>query len=73
MENIVYNPTRNIDKNQIKRFSNCDFLKQKENVLNTGSTGARKIYMVRNLTSNLLPSLKVMCSNTVKLTTILKT
>ena len=42
MENIDYDPTRNIDKNQIQRFNSCDFVKQKGNILITGSTGAGK-------------------------------
>ena len=45
MENIDYDPTRNIDKNQTQRFASCDFVKQKENILVTGSTGAGKSYM----------------------------
>ena len=42
MENIDYGLDRNIDKNQINRFASCDFVKQKENILITGSTGAGK-------------------------------
>ena len=29
MENIDYDPTRKIDKNQIQRFNSCDFINQK--------------------------------------------
>ena len=35
MENIDYDPVRNIDRNQIDRFANYCFLKQKENILIT--------------------------------------
>ncbi len=45
MENIDYDPTRKIDKNQIQRFASCDFVKQKDNILITGSTGAGKSYI----------------------------
>jgi DNA replication protein DnaC len=33
MENIDYGLDRNIDKNQVNRFTSCDFVKQKENIL----------------------------------------
>ncbi len=45
VEEIVYTPERNIDKNQIQRFSACDFIKNKENILLTGSTGVGKSYI----------------------------
>ena len=45
MENIDYDPARNINRNQIDRFANCAFLKQKENILITGSTGVGKSYI----------------------------
>ena len=45
IENIDYDPTRKIDKNQIQRFASCDFVKQKDNILITGSTGAGKSYI----------------------------
>ncbi|WP_255452871.1 ATP-binding protein [Aquimarina sp. RZ0] len=45
MENINYETDRNIDKNQIKRFMACDFVKNKESILITGSTGVGKSYI----------------------------
>jgi DNA replication protein DnaC len=39
MEDIDYQQNRNIEKNQIQRFTACDFIKNKENILITGSTG----------------------------------
>ena len=46
IENINYAPERNIDKNQIQRFAACDFIKNNESILITGSTGAGKSYVV---------------------------
>lgn len=45
IENINYAPERNIDKNQIQRFAACDFIKNNESILITGSTGAGKSYV----------------------------
>jgi len=45
IENINYASERNIDKNQIQRFASCDFIKNKESILITGSTGAGKSYI----------------------------
>ncbi|HFI4797916.1 ATP-binding protein [Elizabethkingia anophelis] len=45
MEEITTSATRNIDKNTISRLSLCDFIKQKQNVLITGSTGVGKDFI----------------------------
>ena len=45
MENIDYERSRNLDKNQVQRFASCDFIKKKENILITGSTGVGKSYL----------------------------
>ncbi|PIB25539.1 ATP-binding protein, partial [Maribacter sp. 4U21] len=74
MENIDYTPTRNIDKNQIQRFNSCDFIKQKENILITGSTGVGKSYMASAIGHQACSlGYNVMYFNTVKLFTMLKT
>lgn len=73
MENIDYGLDRNIDKNQINRFANCDFVKQKENILITGSTGAGKSYMASAIGHQACSlGYKVMYFNTTKLFTMLK-
>ena len=73
MENIDYSLDRNIDKNQINRFTNCDFVKQKENKLITGSTGAGKSYMASAIGHQACSlGYKVMYFNTTKLFTMLK-
>ena len=48
-EEIFFDSDRNIDKNQLIRFSNCDFIKNKESILLTGSTGVGKSYIASAL------------------------
>lgn len=45
IEEIAFNQQRNLDKNQILRFAECDFIRQKQNILITGSTGVGKSYL----------------------------
>lgn len=45
LENLSYTSNRNIDKNQIMRFTECDFIDKCENILITGSTGIGKSYI----------------------------
>lgn len=50
IEEVDYAQERNIDKNQILRFANCDFIKKKESILLTGSTtGVGKSYLASAL------------------------
>jgi DNA replication protein DnaC len=44
IEEISYDNNR-LDKNQILRLAGCDFVKQKENILITGSTGIGKSFI----------------------------
>lgn len=45
MEEITVSVTRNLDKNTIARLTSCDFIKQKQNILVTGSTGVGKSFI----------------------------
>ena len=45
IEEIAFNEQRNLDKNQILRFTECDFIRQKQNILITGSTGVGKSFL----------------------------
>ena len=45
VEEITFNEQRNMDKNQILRFAECDFIRQKQNIIITGSTGVGKSYL----------------------------
>ena len=74
IEDIDYEQGRNIEKNQIQRFASCDFIKNKENVLITGSTGVGKSYIASALGHQACSlGYKVLYFNTNKLFTLLKT
>jgi DNA replication protein DnaC len=45
IEDLLYHADRNIDKNQIMRFTQCSFIDKHENILITGSTGIGKSYL----------------------------
>jgi DNA replication protein DnaC len=45
LEDILYHTDRNIDKNQIMRFTDCTFIDKHENILITGSTGIGKSFI----------------------------
>jgi len=45
LEDLNYDNNRNLNKNQILRFGECDFIKKCENILITGSTGIGKSYL----------------------------
>jgi len=48
MESIDYNAERNLDRNQIMRFAECNFIRKYENII-TGSTGIGKSYLATAL------------------------
>ena len=74
MENIDYDSTRSLDKNQVQRFASCAFIKGKENILITGSTGAGKSYIASAIGHQACSQgFKVMYFNASKLFTMLKT
>jgi len=49
MESIDYEAERNLDRNQIMRFAECNFIKKHENIIITGSTGIGKSYIATAL------------------------
>jgi DNA replication protein DnaC len=68
MEEIDYLNDRNLDKNQMLRFVDCNYLKKAENVLVTGATGLGKSYIISALGNQAcLMGYKVMYRNTQKL------
>ncbi|MGB8491453.1 MAG: IS21-like element helper ATPase IstB [Bacteroidales bacterium] len=49
MESIDYQAERNLDRGQILRFAECNFVRKHENVIITGSTGIGKSYIATAL------------------------
>jgi DNA replication protein DnaC len=49
MESIDYQADRNLDRNQIMRFAECNFICKHENIIITGSTGIGKSYIATAL------------------------
>jgi DNA replication protein DnaC len=49
METIDYEAERNMDRNQIMRFAECNFIRRHENIIITGSTGIGKSYIATAL------------------------
>lgn len=74
MEAVDYRPSRELDKNLLQRLGSCDFIKKKENILITGSTGVGKSYIASAIGHQACSmGRKVMYFNTAKLFTMLKT
>ena len=73
IENIIYDETRNIDKNTILRLAECEFVEKTENILITGSTGVGKSYIATALGYQAcIEGYRVMYFNTSKLFAKLK-
>ncbi len=73
IEEISYNPGRNLDKNQIARLMDCSFIKRNENILITGPTGVGKSFVSSALGNQAChKGFKVLYFNTQKLFTRLK-
>ena len=49
VENVDFTSTRNLDKTQFMRLSDCSFIEKKENILITGATGVGKSYIASAL------------------------
>src|SRR4051812_25949411 len=45
VEQINFDAQRNLNKNQVLRIADCEFINKKENVLITGSTGVGKSFI----------------------------
>lgn len=73
VEQISFEAGREINKNQVLRLADCDFIKKKENVIITGSTGIGKSYMASALGHQACSlGYKVMYEHTSKLFARLK-
>jgi DNA replication protein DnaC len=49
LEDLHYHTDRNIDKNQVMRFADCEFIDKAETILIAGSTGTGKSYIASAL------------------------
>ena len=47
MENIDYQSEHNLDRNQLMRLAECNFIRKHENIIITGSTGIGKSYLAK--------------------------
>lgn len=45
IEEVLYEDDRNLDRNQLLRFSSCEFIKKHQQILITGSTGVGKSFI----------------------------
>jgi DNA replication protein DnaC len=73
VEALDFNPERMLDKNQILRLAECDFIKKAENVLITGSTGTGKSFLACALGNQACAlGYKVVYANATRLFTQLK-
>ncbi len=73
IESINFDESRNLERNQILRLAECDFIEKNENVLITGSTGVGKSYVATALAYQAcINGYRVSYFNTSKLFTKLK-
>lgn len=49
LEQIIYDAGRDLDKNQLMRYAECEFIAGKENLFITGSTGIGKSYIASSI------------------------
>ncbi|AKA36007.1 IS21-like element helper ATPase IstB [Flagellimonas lutaonensis] len=74
MEALDYRPSRQLDKNLVQRLGSCGFIRKRENILVTGSTGVGKSYLASAIGHQACSmGYRTMYFNTAKLFTLLKT
>lgn len=68
IEGIIYSSKRNLEKNDVHRYADCTFIKNKQNIIITGSTGVGKSFLASALGHQAcLNGYKVIYANTAKL------
>lgn len=73
MEHLDFDTDRNLDKNQIMRFAECQFIEKAETIIICGSTGIGKSFIASAIGNQAcLLGYKVLYANTTKLFARLK-
>jgi DNA replication protein DnaC len=73
IEQLEYSTERGIDKNQVHRLADGEFIRKKENLLITGSTGTGKSFLASAIGNQAcLSGLKVLYTNATRLFAQLK-
>ena len=73
VEKLYYGPERTLEKNEMMRFAECDFIRKAESILITGCTGIGKSYIASALGNQAcLKGYKVFYMNITKLFAKLK-
>ena len=73
VEEIIYEPSRNIDKNSMMRLFECEYIQEAKNLLITGSTGVGKSYLATALGYQAcIQGFRVLYFNSTRLFTKLK-
>jgi len=68
VEEVRFEPARNLDRNMFNRLATLDFIKRKENLIITGASGVGKSYLGQALGhQTCLDGLKTLYSNTARL------
>ena len=73
VETIDHSLNRGLDQNQLHRLAECDFIKQNQNIIITGSTGTGKSFLASAIGNQAcLLGYKVYYANTLRLLSQLK-
>lgn len=73
LEEVQFEPARNLDRNMFNRLATLDFIKRKENLIITGASGVGKSYLAQALGHQVcFNGLKVIYSNAARLFARLK-
>lgn len=73
IEDVLFDEQRELDKNQILRFAECNYIDKRENIIITGATGVGKSYIASALGNQACTlGYKVMYYNMAKLLAKLK-
>jgi len=73
VEEISYEPARNLDRNMFTRLATLEFISRKENLIITGASGVGKSYLAQALGHEACINVhKVLYANTARLFTRLK-